>query len=36
MCGRRGQKDGKTVIEAIIPLTEEAIMVRFKYTVYGN
>ena len=36
MCARRGRKDGKTVVQAIIPLTEDLIMVEIKYTVYGD
>lgn len=32
MCGRRGRKDGKTVIAGIIPLTEKQIMVKLTYT----
>ena len=36
ICARRGQKNGKTCVNAIIPISDELVMVKFKYIVYGN
>ena len=36
MCARRGRKDGRTCVKALIPISDELVMVKFKYIVYGN